>query len=331
MDIKIISWNIRGLGRREKARAIRNLIKERKPNFLLIQETKLGKFSRSVLRSMGCDRSFEFCCTPAEGSAGGLISFWDPNVFDKSLAYITKRIVVLTGKFKGSDIDCGIMNVYGPTNDAEKEVFFQEILDEMNKHKVAWVLGGDFNAIVGMEEKQGLSWNYAAMETFRSFIQKAKLVNLPMSGGAYTWSNNRDPPTHVRLDRFLVDVTFFEGFLNLKQSLLSKAISDHNAIALENNSYKWGRRPFRFYNNMLAEDGFDEMLVGKIKNFQVNSSKEVICNMLEMIKGVVKSWSAKRKHGLRVKSADIEKQINSLELKFQSEQAVVSDRLIDSG
>ncbi|GMI80362.1 hypothetical protein HRI_001705500 [Hibiscus trionum] len=272
MDLKIISWNIRGLGRRKKARAIRNMVNERKPQFLFVQETKLSSFPQAVLRSMGCDRRFEFCWAPAEGSADGLISLWDPNAFVKTLDYTTKRIVVVIGKLKGSEMECGMMNVYGPTIEVEKDGFFKEILDEMRKHNVVWVIGGDFNAITSMEEKQGLSWNYTAMENFRSFIQKAKLMNLPLADGLYTWSNNREPPTFVRLDKFLVNAAFFEGYPNLKQSLLPKVISDHNAIALENVVYKKDMRPFRFYNYLLSEDGFDEMLVGKVKNFQAQSS-----------------------------------------------------------
>ncbi|GMJ05382.1 hypothetical protein HRI_004207400 [Hibiscus trionum] len=221
MEINIISWNIRGLGRREKARAIRNLIQEKKPQIMLIQETKIGAFSSSMLRSMGGAKDFEFCFSPTDGSAGGLICLWNPKFFIKSDVIIEKRFIVLFGKFRGVDRDCGIINMYGPNAEAEKGDFFNSLLNVMSRYRVAWCLGGDFNAIVGMEEKQGRSWNFAAMEVFRDFIQLSKLVNLPLKGGAFTWSNNRDPPTFVRLDRFLVDTDFLEGFPELNQFLLS--------------------------------------------------------------------------------------------------------------
>ncbi|GMI97353.1 hypothetical protein HRI_003404600 [Hibiscus trionum] len=157
MNFDLISWNIRGLGRLEKARAICNLIKERKPQILFLQETKIGNFSRSLLRRMGCDRNFEFLCAPAEGSAGGLLSVWDPNYFEKSEAIISKRFILLLGKFRGTDLECGLMNIYGPSIEAEKKDFFREILTVLRNHQVAWCLGGDFNAIIGPEEKLGLS------------------------------------------------------------------------------------------------------------------------------------------------------------------------------
>ncbi|GMI75027.1 hypothetical protein HRI_001172000 [Hibiscus trionum] len=212
MDLRIISWNIRGLGRRKKARAIRNLVKEKKPQVIFIQETKVGDISKQLLRRMGCDKSFDFVNAPADGSASGVLSMWNVGCFEKLDSFISRRFTVIIGKFRGNPIECGLINVYGPNDDAERKVFFIEILEVTRRYKVAWCLEGDFNAITGVEDKLGKSWNFSAMEDFRSFIQAANLINLALIGGAYTWSNNRDPPSFVRLDRFLVDGDFFRGF-----------------------------------------------------------------------------------------------------------------------
>jgi exonuclease III len=39
--MKVVSWNCRGLGQREKKEAMGNLIKTERPHILLIQETKM--------------------------------------------------------------------------------------------------------------------------------------------------------------------------------------------------------------------------------------------------------------------------------------------------
>ncbi|GMI94969.1 hypothetical protein HRI_003166200 [Hibiscus trionum] len=142
MDFDLISWNIKGLGRLEKARVVCNLIKERKPQILFMQETKIENLSRTLLRRMGCDRNFEFVFAPAEGSAGGLLSIWDPNCFEKSEAIISKRFIVLLGKFRGADLECGLVNLYGPSIESEKQDFFREMLIVMSNHQVVWCLGG---------------------------------------------------------------------------------------------------------------------------------------------------------------------------------------------
>ncbi|KAL4341515.1 hypothetical protein GQ457_08G026990 [Hibiscus cannabinus] len=52
--------------------------------------------------------------------------------------------------------------------------------------------------------------------------------------GTFTFSNNRDPSTLVKLNRFLINPAFLLAFPNLNQILLCKSISDHNVIILEN-------------------------------------------------------------------------------------------------
>ena len=41
--MKIITWNIRGLDSIHKLDIVRNFVREQKPDFLLLQETKLDK------------------------------------------------------------------------------------------------------------------------------------------------------------------------------------------------------------------------------------------------------------------------------------------------
>ncbi|GMJ10129.1 hypothetical protein HRI_004682100 [Hibiscus trionum] len=323
MNLEIISWNIRGLGRLEKARAVRNLIRERKPQFLFLQETKLVVFSKNLIRRMGFGCKYAYANSPAEGSAGGIICVWDPDCFVVSETIISKRYIILMGKFTGSNVVCGLVNLYGPSIDSEKSSFFQELQHVLGRYQVAWCLGGDFNAIIGPEEKVGFSWNFAAMEVFRCFIDSVELVNLPLLGGSFTWSNNRDPPTLVRLDRFLANMSFLELFPNLNQLLLSKSISDHNAIALKNISAFRGRRPFRFYNYLLEEEGFEDVMtdcIGKLKQRNLG-----FCNLMKGIKGSVKSWSSVWKKHKEFQSAVVEKQIATLEEKIQEGRAVASD------
>jgi hypothetical protein len=44
----------------------------------------------------------------------------------------------------------------------------------------------------------------AAMMEFSDFIFEQGLMNLPLAGGTFTWSNNQENPSWSRLDRFLV-------------------------------------------------------------------------------------------------------------------------------
>lgn len=48
--MKIISWNIRGSGSSVRKRLVSKLIKDRNPDVLLLQETKIESFESSVFQ-----------------------------------------------------------------------------------------------------------------------------------------------------------------------------------------------------------------------------------------------------------------------------------------
>ena len=60
-------------------------------------------------------------------------------------------------------------------------------------------MGGDFNVVKKMREKSGQSYDLATLAVFSDFINAMNLLDLPLSGGCFTWSNNRDPPRCVDL------------------------------------------------------------------------------------------------------------------------------------
>ncbi|KAK8520936.1 hypothetical protein V6N12_004859 [Hibiscus sabdariffa] len=61
----------------------------------------------------------------------------------------------------------------------------------------------DFNAYLLDEEKLGGPPIHSSMAIFWEFCQDNNLVDLSLKGGAFTWSNRRDPLTLARLDHFL--------------------------------------------------------------------------------------------------------------------------------
>jgi exonuclease III len=50
--MKLVSWNVRGLGGPEKKREVRSLIKEKCPFIVCLQETKLQNCDISVCSAM---------------------------------------------------------------------------------------------------------------------------------------------------------------------------------------------------------------------------------------------------------------------------------------
>ena len=64
-------------------------------------------------------------------------------------------------------------------------------------------MGGDFNVVRYPSERSRTAYFSPAMAGFSEFISNLGLLDPPLEGGSFTWSNNRENPSISRIDRFL--------------------------------------------------------------------------------------------------------------------------------
>lgn len=71
--MKLVSWNVRGLGNYRNWRLVRAAIQNCSPDFMVLQETKKEEISDRLVRwSVGPVLS-ECCAVPAIGTAGRIL------------------------------------------------------------------------------------------------------------------------------------------------------------------------------------------------------------------------------------------------------------------
>ena len=56
MNIKLLSWNVRGANDNNKRRIIKSFVKKQKVDLLCIQETKIQLMTEGVVKSLGVGR-----------------------------------------------------------------------------------------------------------------------------------------------------------------------------------------------------------------------------------------------------------------------------------
>ncbi|KAA3481732.1 LINE-1 reverse transcriptase isogeny [Gossypium australe] len=114
-----------------------------------------------------------------------------------------------------------------------------------------WILGGDFNAIRNKSERSNCVGLLRSSKDFGSFIEKCKLVDLPLLRKKFTWYG--PDKKKGRLDRFLVDEDWYEHFEDIHQQGLNRSVSDHIPILLTNDPLDWGPKPFKFFNAWISK------------------------------------------------------------------------------
>ncbi|KAK3218713.1 hypothetical protein Dsin_012683 [Dipteronia sinensis] len=242
--MNVISWNVKGLGRLEKRRMVRCLVRKINPMILFIQESKLNKFDCKVMKPIGGSFLTKGVGVEATGSAGGLITLWNEGSFAIKDCIFNDCCIIVAGELLCLKEEVVFCNVYPPNQEKDMKALWDFILQAQVSLKGHWFLGGDFNTILVPSERMGGVCSVGSMRNFRWFIDTAKVIDIPLHGISFTWSNNRENASWSRLDRFLCSSEFFVRFPNLIQKGLNKCLSDHNLIVIGEPEEDRGLKPF---------------------------------------------------------------------------------------
>ena len=183
------------------------------------------------------------------------------------------------------------------------------------------VLGGDFNSVRSDEEKIGVVFNYPVMSQFSQFINDIGCMDIPLSGGRFTWCSNRLNPSYSRLDRFLISPEFMIVFQKLVQKASPRSLSDHNVVLLVVDEINWGPNPFKFFNHWTDDREFKELTHSFWMKSQLEGPNSYnIWDKFKALKLVIKEWYKKKGADDPFRISHIEEEIDCLEKRMLANQ-----------
>ncbi|XP_028087668.1 uncharacterized protein LOC114288359 [Camellia sinensis] len=249
-----------GLGKAEKRRRVKLLLKDRKIDFGFFQETKKTEVTPDFVISLWPVDEMEFMVVDFEGRAGTLLP----------------------------DFNCVLVNVHAPNEVNEISRFWNVLYGLRSSFCYFWCLAGDFNEIQNLGERRGCSRRDRGMKDFNLFIEHMELLDLPMLGRQFTWCNSNEGERWSRIDKVLMSTEWVER-LKLKLWGLERSVSDHCPLLLVKDGRDWGPRPFRFINAWTLHPKFGEVVKKSWDNSAITSwAGFVIMNKLKVLRSVLK-------------------------------------------
>ena len=82
MNLRLLSWNVRGLNNPWKRQVCKNLLKEWKCD-VCFQETKVASIDTAFVRSLWGSPFIDWVALDAVQTSGGVLLVWDKRVFEK--------------------------------------------------------------------------------------------------------------------------------------------------------------------------------------------------------------------------------------------------------
>lgn len=241
------------LGNPRTFRAVSDGIRHHNPQLLFLLETKCTASARN-LNKIKTAFNYSGCfIVDCIGRSGGLCLLWKDDI-DVSIRSFT--FYHIDAAIKWDSKSWRFTGIYGHPNAGYRDHTWKLLRRLHNQDESAWVIGGDFNATLLYEEKEGgVPVRESQIENFRSALDDCGLQDLDYLGDTFTWTNRQGESDQIieRLDKFIANEEYWQLFPNCSVTHLNWANSDHRPIMLQATSDldssdlgKHKRRIFRF-------------------------------------------------------------------------------------
>ncbi|KAG8482089.1 hypothetical protein CXB51_027072 [Gossypium anomalum] len=289
VTMKILSWNVRGLGRPRTIRRLRHTLKVHNPQIVFFMETKLEKRKmEQVRRKCGFVYGLE---VDSEGSRGGLCMAWRMDVSIQLRSFSKRHIDV---EIEDADIrrKWRFTGFYGSPYAHDRNDSWEVLKCLGFDNGIQWLVCGDFNEIMyGSEKKGGLPRGERRMDLFRKTLEECELIDVEYSGRWFTWERGNLPETNIRerLDRGVANNSWISMFPRVKVQHLVHSFSNHCPILINTcrEEERLKSKLFRFEAWWPMEESF----FNEVKQIWEFSSGDLLQN-LEAVKRGLEKWAS---------------------------------------
>jgi exonuclease III len=172
-----------------RQREVRSKIEESECDIICLQETKCEVFDWKLIRKFCPKRYNNFVYSPSRGASGGIMVLWNASVFSGVLVEVQCFGLIVKFTSSHNNASWTLVSVYGPCQGIERDNFVRWLYNLQIPISENWLLVGDFNFIRSHENRNKPGGDTSDMFLFNEIIGHLGLLELPLKGRAYTWSN----------------------------------------------------------------------------------------------------------------------------------------------
>jgi exonuclease III len=268
------------------------------PAVLCLQETKLRaptsfKLGSFLPRSLSANERID-----AVGASGGILTAWDPSRWLLVSRHAGQFCLTTELRSRVDDLRFFITNVYGPCDAASREEFFDELRGLGALCHGPWLIAGDFNVARWPDDRSGGVFDANLAASFNTVVDELLLQELPLLDRRFTWSNMRDQPTMVRLDRAFINLAWASVLCNTTLASATRVTSDHVPLIVSASSRVPVSSVFRYEKGWALDTGFRSLVehVWQRRCNQLQDPAARLARKLKWVRAESKKWArAKRK------------------------------------
>lgn len=290
-QITLVSWNVRGLGDKDKRADVRLAFPSPPPTFICIQESKLQALDQFTAAScLPAPLSTTYAFKPSLGASSGLVTAWDPNLFSLLSTTVSQFSITTAFQSTSTSAHFTMTNCYGPCHHSSKHTFLDELTSLSSSISGPWLALGDFNLIRAPHEHSNANFDPVEATWFNDAIDAMALSEVPLLDRRFTWSNHQEPPILVKLDRVLSNI---EWNLVMPNSMVTSSLaptSHHYQLLLTAQSDIPQPAIFRFNNHWLRIPACQQLIASAWNSVRTSLGTGSLTRRLKRCRADLKAW-----------------------------------------
>lgn len=283
-------WNIRGCNKPTKQKGLVHFLRKHNINILVLLETKLNAnmLSQLLLKFSSWKSVHNFDLHPGKR----VLIIWNPS-------FVSLNVVASSAQSIFCNINCLVTGrlshltaVYAYNTLEDRRLLWDEIVDQHSHISSPWMVLGDFNCILNVDEREGGRLVSAhQLQDQLNCIMSCGLMDLRYMGCKFTWDNGT---VRSKLDRVLVNAPFFECFPNATSNFLnSGCLSDHSPCIIQLMPIASSAYSFKFYNMWVKHEQFQAIVSNSWDVPIMGTSMFILCKKLKRLKRPLKELNRK--------------------------------------
>ncbi|WOK95495.1 hypothetical protein Cni_G04202 [Canna indica] len=222
-------------------------------------------------------------------------------------------IIAATLVLKQSSHSFTIASTYGPPRHSLRAAFFVELNNFITNCSAPLILGGDFNITLDPHERLNCSGHTGDSLKFSRILNNSSLLDLPIAGLQYTWSNGQISPRFAKLDRVLISLAASQ-LISTSTVKGDKKLSDHNYLLFTSHLQALQRdKPFRMELSWFHSLSFRDIIAKSWEYDQPGS--QPLDHWLahwRVLRKVIRQWSSLQSKYLKRQRRSLEDRVASL-------------------
>ncbi|KAK9740053.1 hypothetical protein RND81_03G007700 [Saponaria officinalis] len=221
-----------------------------------VKEKKALKLAESRFRACGFFANYE------AHRNGRIWIIWNPCTVAVTPLCVQSQYVHCHIVHHSSGSTCQVTFVYADNDVGVRQSLWSD-LRMLSSSVQSWLLVGDFNVVRDISER--ISSTLPALSDileFNACLLSCGLEDLGGSGCDFTWTNNQEGQARVwsKLDRALVNASWFADFPTSSARFLPHGVSDHSPVMVNVLSCCRRRARFSFLNCWLQDTHYHDVV-----------------------------------------------------------------------